>query len=301
MLTAHDLHEATEEIPAVRSRPWDPPAVRDGADTRPSRSDGDRPSMLRPAASLAGARGLRRTIDPVADQLRTGFSGWWARQRDRSSRNAVVFCALLLVVAITIAWTLGSSGGGQPPASSAARPASRTVPAQSRKRASSVANSGLRSDLRRRGYVSQLEAILQQSAAGRSELAVAIRSVQPSCPSASLQPEQQIGGVIQNRTILLRQLAAMGPAPDPATQTASSLLQNALAASTQADEQYQGWVSILATNPSGLCSDDPSAAASLAAAQAANSSATSLKTQFVAAFDPIAAQVGLPTWSQADF
>lgn len=93
----------------------------------------------------------------------------------------------------------------------------------------------------------------------------------------------------------------MGPAPDPATQTASSLLQNALAASTQADEQYQGWVSILATNPSGLCSNDPSAAASLAAAQAANSSATSLKTQFVAAFDPIAAQVGLPTWSRADF
>lgn len=131
VLSARDLREATEEIPAVRSRPWDPPAVGVRADTQPSRSNGDRGSTLRPATPTAGARGLRRTIDDVGGPRRTGFASWRARQRDQSSRSAVVFCALLLVVAITIAWTLGSSGGGQPQASSAARTTPHTVPAHS--------------------------------------------------------------------------------------------------------------------------------------------------------------------------
>lgn len=153
-------------------------------------------------------------------------------------------------------------------------------------------------DPRLHSFVFQLEGILQQSAQGRTQLAGTVRSVRPSCGSASPTVQQQLTGVIDNRN---GQLEALGPGPDSATQTASSLLDQALAASTQADVQYRLWAGALASAPADQCSTDPSAASALAAAHAYDSSGTTLKGQFVALFDPLAAQVGLPAWSQADF
>jgi len=150
-------------------------------------------------------------------------------------------------------------------------------------------------------YVAQLEGILQQSAAGRAQLAGTVRSVQPSCGSPSLQADQQLASVVQNRTGVLHQLDVIGPGSDPATQAISSLLHQALQASTQADVDYRNWDAARASNASDQCSTDPSVAAWLAAAHAYDSNATTFKTQFVELFNPLAAQLGLPAWSQADF
>ena len=150
-------------------------------------------------------------------------------------------------------------------------------------------------------FVAQLERILQQSAAGRNQLAGAVRSVQPSCGAPSLQAEQQLASVIQNRGGLLQQLDALGPGPDSTTQTISSLLHQAIEASTQADIQYRNWNAALAKTDPEECSKDPTATASLTAAHTYDSNATTLKTQFVTLFNPLAAQLGLPAWSPADF
>jgi hypothetical protein len=129
--------------------------------------------------------------------------------------------------------------------------------------------------------------------------------VQPSCGPSSLQAEQQLASVIQNRSGLLQQLDALGPGPDSTTQTISSLLHQAIdqaiEASTQADIQYRNWNAALARTDPEECSTDASANASLTAAHTYDSNATTLKTQFVTLFNPLAAQLGLPTWSPADF
>jgi hypothetical protein len=150
-------------------------------------------------------------------------------------------------------------------------------------------------------FVAQLERILQQSAAGRTQLAGTVRSVQPACGAPSPQVEQQLASVIANRSGLLHQLDALGPGPDSTTQTVASLLHQALEASTQADIQYRNWNAALARTASDDCSPESSAGASLTAAHTYDSNATTLKTQFVDLFNPLAAQLGLPTWSAADF
>lgn len=148
-------------------------------------------------------------------------------------------------------------------------------------------------------YLEQVEGILQRSAAGRSQLAIAVRSVQPACGTPS-PAAVQLTTVVVTRGLLLQQLAALGPGPDPATQVAASLLVQALEASSQADTQYRNWASALMSTASDRCASDPSVAGSLAAAHAPDATATALKSQFVNLFNPLAAQFRLPTWSAAD-
>ena len=93
----------------------------------------------------------------------------------------------------------------------------------------------------------------------------------------------------------------MGPGPTAGTQVIFSLLHQALEASTQADVQYRNWNAALAGSSSAHCSTDPSAAAALTAAHSYDSTASTYKAQFVALFNPLAAQVGLPPWSATAF
>ncbi|HSO96474.1 MAG TPA: hypothetical protein VLV81_10575 [Acidimicrobiia bacterium] len=72
-------------------------------------------------------------------------------------------------------------------------------------------------------------------------------------------------------------------------------------ASTQADTRYRNWAAALVNTPSDEWGSTPSVVESLAAAHAFDATATALKTQFVNQFNPLAAQFGLPTWSEADF
>jgi hypothetical protein len=302
VLSAHELRDATDEVRAVSAHGDDTTTESPGPATVGGLLDDRVTSLEAPTMPAGVAQGLRQAGNDALGSLKLKVDRWWAQQRDHSSRNAVVFCSLLLVVAITVAWTLGGSGGGGSP--SATRPVHSTRPAARRthKRVTSTTRPGpVSPDPRLQGYVGQLEGILQNSAAGRAQLAGTVRSVQPSCGSPSPAAQQQLTTVIQNRNGLVQELDALGPGPDPTTQTAASLLHQALDASTQADVQYRLWAGALASAPADQCSSDPSAASALAAAHAYDSSATSLKTQFVALFDPLAAQFGLPAWSQADF
>jgi hypothetical protein len=299
VLSARDLHDITQEVPAVDAL---------SEDTRPSLTSDDSnaahvsTSPGIPAIAAAAAQGLRRAVDDAVGRLRPRAEHWWAQQRGHSSRNSMVACGLLLLLAITLAWTAGGGGGGSPDATKRTASTRPVAAARTPKRAKSAFTGGtVGPDRGVSTYMTQLEGVLQQSAAGRTQLASTVRSVQPSCGSPSPQAEQQLTNVVQNRSILLHQLDLLGPGPDPATQTVSSLLHQALEASTQADVEYRYWNVALAASPSDQCSTNPSAAAALAAAHAYDSNATTFKTQFVDLFNPLAAQFGLPTWSESDF
>ncbi len=282
VLSGDDLTDVTQEVPAV---------------TAPA-------DAVRTEDTISGvpAHGLRRAIDDALGPMRPKLERWWAQERGHASRNAMVFCGLLLLVAIIVAATVGGGGGGSLLATKRTRSTRAVAGARTPKRAQLITGPGSVS-LKPPAYafVAQLERILQQSAAGRTQLAGTVRSVQPSCGSPSLQAEQQLASVIQNRGGLLQQLDALGPGPDSTTQAISSLLHQAIEASTQADVQYRNWNAALARTDPEECSKDPSAAVSLAAAHTYDSNATTLKTQFVTLFNPLAAQLGLPTWSPADF
>src|SRR5713226_10568831 len=137
----------------------------------------------------------------------------------------MVFCGLLLLVAIIVAAPVGGGGGGSLLAVKRTRSTRAVAGARVQKRAQLITSPGSVS-LRPPAYtfVAQLERILEQSAAGRTQLAGTVRSVQPSCGTPSLQAEQQLSSVVANRSGLLQQLDALGPGPDSTTQTIASLL-----------------------------------------------------------------------------
>jgi hypothetical protein len=300
VLSARDLNNVTQEVPAVGG-----PLTED---TRPSLTSDDSnadhvsTSPGVPAIAAAAAEGLRRAVDDAVERLRPKAERWWAQQRGHSSRNSVAACGLLLLLAITLAWTAGGGGGGSPVVTRQTASTRPVAAAPAPKRAKTIFTFGtVGPDRRGPTYMTELEGILQRSAAGRAQLASTVRTVQPSCGTPSAQAEQQLTNVVWNRSILVHQLDLLGPGPDPATQTVSSLLHQALEASTQADVEYRNWNAALVASPPDACSTDPSAAASLAAAHAFDSNATTFKTQFVTLFNPLAAQLGLPTWSESDF
>jgi hypothetical protein len=294
VLNAPELQAVTEEVPAVDEHAADHP--RPGSSVG---SCGDRRSTVPAIPAIADAIARRWTGAPGNARvlIHRGETSWWDKQRGHGSRNAVAFCALLIALAITVAWMLGGNGGSRPGTSQrASRSAVARTPRRTTRRRDPSSP-----DILVHAYLIQLEGILQQSAAGRSQLAGTVRSVQPACGSSSLGAEQQITNVVANRTDLLHRLDALGPGPNPSVQAVSALLHQALQASTQADAQYQAWAAALVNSPSDQCAADPSAAAALAAAHADDFNATTLKTQFVDLFDPLAAQYGLTGWSQADF
>lgn len=303
VLSASELNEITQEVPAVdasvgKALNEDARSAR-GLD----RPNADRVSTPPTIGTIfaAPAQKVGRGIDDALARLRPRAEHWWAQQRDHSARNSMVACGLLLLVAITLAWTAGGGGGGS--ASTTKRTGS-THPAAARRLGrvpSPTSPVPASPNPRVSTYVNQLEGILQQSAAGRAQLAGTVRSGQPSCGTASPQSEQQLTSVVENRNSLVHQLDVLGSGPDPGTQAVSSLLHQALEASTQADVEYRNWNAAMGGSSSDGCSADPSVAAFLAAAHADDSSATSYKSQFVALFNPLAAQLGLATWSPTAF
>jgi zinc ribbon protein len=303
VLSAHDLRDSTEEVPAVAAPAEE--ALTENTRAAPRGDSNADPVSTSPgiaAITGAAAQGLRRALDDAREWLRPRAERWWAEQRGHSTRNSVAACGLLLLLAITLAWSAGGTDGGSPDATKTTRSTRPVATARTPKRArSNLERGAVGPDPRVYTYATQLEQILQQSAAGRTQLASTVRSVQPSCGSPSPQAQQQLTNVVENRSGLVHQLDLLGPGPDPATQAVSSLLHQALESSTQADVEYRNWNAAMARNPSDQCSADPSVAGSLAAAHAYDSNATTFKTQFVVLFDPLAAQLGLPMWSPSDF
>jgi hypothetical protein len=105
---------------------------------------------------------------------------------------------------------------------------------------------------------------------------------------------------------VLNQLAGLSSAPNADVQNLYSLLQQALQSSINADTNYKAWMDYLYTDyyytiPIGCPGGSPPANDSFDSARAADATSTSLKTQFVDAFNPFANRYGLPTWDPSSF
>jgi hypothetical protein len=113
-----------------------------------------------------------------------------------------------------------------------------------------------------------------------------------------------VHSVVQNRTNLLNTLGAMAQsAPNAEAQQLEQLLAAALHASSQADGEYEAWLDANVVTDPQSCSatSSPSIAVFWNSARASDSTASTAKAAFVAAFDPVAARFGLPAWTEAQF
>jgi hypothetical protein len=136
---------------------------------------------------------------------------------------------------------------------------------------------------------------LAQLAAGRKTLTKTLSGVL-TCTLTSAAAQTQITSVLGNRQHALVQLRALA-APTAQTARIKTLLGSALTHSIAADMHYRSWIGYLKTQP--RCSTTRSA--EYAAAQHEDALATSAKQQFVRAFNPLAHQLGLRTWSANQF
>jgi len=157
-----------------------------------------------------------------------------------------------------------------------------------------------------RAFVERIENVLTQSAGGRGQVGSLVSGVENGCSIDPYDASQQIRTVIDSRTSLLNQLSGIQAPPNPEAQTFYSLLQQALQSSIDADIQYKGWFDFLYTDyyytfPVGCPSGTPPKNEAFDAARAADARSTTLKQQFVDAFNPVATRFGLQTWAGGDF
>ncbi|HEV2992830.1 MAG TPA: hypothetical protein VG012_00355 [Acidimicrobiia bacterium] len=293
VLDARELADATSEHPLDPGPAAGPPTedptppggvVADGGPRPPLRPD--------PAASAPSADDPDRTLP--GRSRRVDLEAWWSAPRHRTF-VAVAACGLLLGVAVGLAFAAGGRPSETTGPKAAAPPRSRPRPARA------APPAGVQQ--RERTYVARLEAVLQESAAGRNQLVAALRSAQGACAITPLAASQQIHAVVGNRVAILNELAALPPAPNTEAQQLEQQLQAAVRASAQADAEYEAWMRDLGQSGVDPCADaGVSTSQSFRdAARAADANATALKTQFVTSFDAVAARYGLPTWTEAGF
>jgi zinc-ribbon domain len=155
-------------------------------------------------------------------------------------------------------------------------------------------------------FLQQIENVLQQSSRGRGQLSPLVSGVK-NCTITPDIASQQIRTVIDNRTSVLSQLPALiATAPNPDATNIGSLLQQALQSSIDADTQYKGWMDYLYsqyyyTQPIGCPNGQAPENETFSMALVDDARSTNLKQTFSNAFDPIAAQFGLGTWSDSQF
>ena len=182
---------------------------------------------------------------------------------------AVAVAALALVGGLALALTRGSGGGSNPPA----RPADVT---------------GLRT------FVDRVENVLEQSAAGRREVAAAL-TAGSRCAISPQETGRRIASVADNRQSVLEQLGGLR-APTADAAAAVTLLQRALQDSIEADRHYRdGFLAV--TN--ARCPVPQNQDFQLASAMDVR--ATKAKQQFVKAFNPLAKRFGRRTWTAGQY
>jgi serine/threonine-protein kinase len=149
---------------------------------------------------------------------------------------------------------------------------------------------GAATDLR--PFVDRVENVLTQAAAGRSEIASAIRQGS-TCKITNADAAQRIASVADNRQSILQQLAGLS-GPTPATDRMATLLQQGLQASFEADRHYRDWF-----RASTKCPPPPNQ--SFVLAQKSDRRATTAKELFVGRFDQLAATLRKRQWTAGDF
>jgi len=225
---------------------------------------------------------------------------WWAKPRHRAL-VAIAVCGVLLGVAVGLAFAVGNQTvdtNRVVPAKPAARRQPRRLTA-----APATAPAISPDDQREIAYLSQLESVLQQAAVGRTVLVGSLRGAPATCAMPPAAAAVFVRSVVQNRTNLLNTLGALSPAPNPDSQRLEQLLAAALHASSQADGEYAAWLDANgATDPQSCsASSTPAIALFWNSAQASDSTATTAKTAFITAFNPVAVAYSLPTWTESQF
>jgi hypothetical protein len=149
---------------------------------------------------------------------------------------------------------------------------------------------------KQRTFVERVENILDQAAAGRTE----IRSALTAGLNCSISPHeagQRIASVADNRQSILGQLGVFG-APSQRADDAITYLQQALQQSIEADRHYRDGF-FAATGAAARCPLAQNRGFTLAAQ--ATVRATAAKRRFLSAFNPLAARVHRRTWSAGEF
>jgi hypothetical protein len=221
--------------------------------------------------------------------------GWWSNGRHVALAAGG---ASLLIIGVVVALALITGRGGtthQEVNAGASQPTTTTVDPAAVKAEQDYA-----------GYVTRIENIVQQSTSGRGQVGALVAGVENGCQTSPFNASQQIRTVMDNRTSVLNQLSGLSAAPNAEAQNFSSLLQQALQSSINADAQYKGWMDYLYadfyyTYPVGCPGGAPLKNAAYNAARAADTQSTSLKEQFAAAFNPVATRFSQPTWQASDF
>jgi len=111
-------------------------------------------------------------------------------------------------------------------------------------------------------------------------------------PQAALA---RLDRVQRNRQSLLQQAAALSVPNTQEALSASDLLQKSVHASFTADGHYSDWLA-----GRKRCGP-PGASADLRAARTADATATRIKREFVAAFNPLARRFHTRVWTATEF
>jgi serine/threonine-protein kinase len=145
-----------------------------------------------------------------------------------------------------------------------------------------------------RPFVARIENILEQSAAGRGEIASALAGGL-NCSISPREAGQRIGSVTDNRQSVLVQLGNLQTPTQQADEVVTRL-QRALQQSIEADRHYRD--GFFALGPTTACPIPRNRDFALAGRSDARASAA--KRQFVAAFDPLAARFHSRTWTAGE-
>ena len=144
-------------------------------------------------------------------------------------------------------------------------------------------------------FVDRIENVLDQSAAGRTEIAAALRAGL-DCTISARQAGQRIDSVADNRQSVLQQLGSL-QAPTKEAEDVVTLLQGALQHSIEADRHYRD--GFLSAEPSSGCPLRQNASFRLAGESDVR--ATAAKRRFVQKFDPLATRFRRRAWSAGQF
>jgi sugar lactone lactonase YvrE len=137
----------------------------------------------------------------------------------------------------------------------------------------------------------RIELFLSQMASGRTKLKLALARAL-SCSISARTAAVQVGEVAVSRQRILSLLSKLG-APTRQAAQIKTRLQIALTHSIAADIHYRDWLARQGTRCATMTPSTPD----LAAAQREDVQATAAKRRFVAAFNPLARQLHLRTWS----
>jgi hypothetical protein len=233
---------------------------------------------------------------PAAGAEASG-GGWWS---DSSHRIVAAVIAAVLVLGVVAGAALALSGGG---GGSSSRVSRRVITGST---TTTLSPAQVKAFADYKDYVSRLGNILQQSAAGRGQVGSLVTGVENGCQVSPQDASAQIRTVIDNRSSILNQLAGLSTAPNSEAQNLYSLLQQAFQSSINADTNYKAWMDYLYadyyyTYPVGCPNGTPPHNNLFDAARAADGTSTSLKMQFVNAFNPVAARFGFQTWDAGSF